>query len=226
MQLSPELENRLKELMRVFLIENSKLNLTALRTEDACWYGNILDSLAFLELIEKKLIPSPKSILDVGTGGGFPLLPLSLALPDVQCAGIDATGKKIEAIKRIIKEMNIKNVELITDRTEPAGQSPKYREKYHVVTARAVAPLATLLEYTVPFATATGNIVLWKSVHIDEELMHSAGAQRALHCRLIASHEYNLGGDWGTRQLLVFEKTETTSKMYPRAVGMAKKEPL
>lgn len=212
--------------MRVFLEENTKLNLSALRTEDACWYGNILDSIAFLDLIEKNIIPKPKSILDVGTGGGFPLLPLAVAMPDIKLAGIDATAKKVEAVKRIANAANITNVELIADRTEIAGQSPKYREKFHVVTARAVAPLQTLLEYTVPFATATGNIVLWKSVHIDEELMHSAGAQRALHCRLINSYQYDLGGDWGTRQLLVFEKTATTSKTYPRAVGMAKKEPL
>jgi 16S rRNA (guanine527-N7)-methyltransferase len=224
--MNPTQEDRLRDVMHVFLEENTKLNLSALRTEDACWHGNILDSVPFMELIEQKIIDTPKNLIDIGTGGGFPLLPLSVLLPDTKCTGLDSTAKKIEAIKRIVAMLNMKNVALIAERSEILGRNPAHRDAYDVVTARAVAPLATLLEYTSPFAKAGGHIVLWKSLQIEEELKMSAAAQKALFCPLIYKHEYDLGGDWGRRQLLVFKKEQPTPRMYPRELGMPKKTPI
>lgn len=256
MQLSADLEQQLRALMRVFLEENSNLNLSAMRTEESCWPGNILDSLAFLDLIDQELLPAPRSLIDIGTGGGFPLLPLAITLKMTECTGLDSTAKKIEAIKRIVQAMQLPNVTLIADKAEVIGQEPMHRERYDAVTSRAVAPLATLLEYTVPLAAIGGCVVLWKSMHIDDELRASAGAQTQLHCRLEYTHKYTLGGDWpanrsavpiddssahlrqgyggqpslregwGERQLLVFRKTEATPMEYPRMIGEPKKKPL
>jgi 16S rRNA (guanine527-N7)-methyltransferase len=224
--MNPELEQRLKELMHAFLEENGKLNLSALRTEDACWYGNILDSLPFMELIEKQMIAKPSSIMDIGTGGGFPLLPLAIALPDTACTGLDSIGKKVEAVKRIAHKLELPNVRLVAERSEILAHHKDHREMYHAVVSRAVAPLATLLELTVPFASPTGVVVLWKSLHIDEELKSSASAQKALKCRLEDSFTYELGGDWGKRQLLIFRKEGPVPNVYPRAIGEPKKLPL
>ncbi len=219
-------EKRLRELLTVFLEENTKLNLSALRTEDACWTGNILDSLALLEIPQFSTLHSSLSTLDIGTGGGFPLLPLAISRPQWHCTGLDSIGKKIAAVDRIVKTMNLKNVTVIADRSEPLGHKPKHREKYDLVVSRAVAPLNILLELCAPFVKVGGHIVLWKSLQIEEELKASTNAQKILHCPLTTAHRYTLPGDFGERQLLMFTKESSLPAAYPRAVGEAKTNPL
>lgn len=227
MELSPDLEQRLRELLRVFLEENAKINLSALRTEEACWIGNILDSLAFLEISAKLAASRTQlSLLDIGTGGGFPLLPLAMALPEWRLTGADAVGKKIRAVETMAKTLGLPNVRVVAGRTEELGRMPEHREQYDIVTARAVAELSVLLEYCAPFAKIGGHVVLWKSTHIEEELAKSVRAQEFLHCPLTMTHRYTLPGDFGERQLLVFTKKAAVGKEFPRPVGMAKKKPL
>jgi len=224
MTVTPELEARLKELCTIFLEENSKLNLSAFRTEETCWNGNILDSVAALgcPLFERKNL----RVLDVGTGGGFPLLPLAICMPDSHFVGVDSTQKKIDAIKRIIDRMNLTNVELICGRTEELGHDKVHREQYDIVTARAVAELNTLLEFTSPFAKVKGHVVAWKSTTIDEELQNSLLARAEFSCHLTEKFRYTLPGDWGQRQLLLFEKSFALKRQYPREVGTPKKDPI
>lgn len=224
MDLFPGLHERLEQLLSAFLAENEKLNLTALRTPELSWHGNILDSLAF-QSIQGKL-PKTESLMDVGTGGGFPLLPLALLLPEARCVGMDSIGKKIAAIQRIVDAMKIPNVTLIPERAEVLGQDRKHREKYDVVTSRAVAPLNVLLEWVSPFCKVGGHIVLWKSLNIEQELKDSEKAQLILHCPLLFTQQYTLEKDFGTRQLLVFRKNDQLVKEYPREIGMAKRVPL
>lgn len=222
--LSPALETRLRSLRDRVLDENTRINLTALRDPGACWIGNVLDSLPLLEITDK--LGPVHTLLDVGTGGGFPLLPLALALPDTACTGLDSTGKKIEAIRRIAESEKIANVRLVTARAEDAARDPAHREKYDVVTARAVAEIPVLLEYLSPFARVGGRVVLWKSLQAGDELARSTTAQRTLHCPFDFAHEYDLPGDFGRRQLLVFRKGAATPKAYPRPTGVPGKQPL
>lgn len=227
MPIPSEYDEKLRQLLRIFLAENAKINLSALRTEEACWYGNICDSLAFLEIFGT-IHAEPKehlSLIDIGTGGGFPLLPIALTCPHIACTGLDSIKKKIDAISRIAKEADI-TMTGIADRAEALGQNKKYREQFDIVTSRAVAPLNILLEYCSSFAKVGGSIVLWKSLHIDEELKASEAAQKALRCPLLKTHVYELPGDFGSRQLLIFQKNGPLDKTYPRPVGMAKKEPI
>lgn len=209
--------------MTRFLEENGKLNLSALRTPEACWAGNILDSLPILDVPE---FANAKTMLDVGTGGGFPLLPVAMARPDLAVAGLDATQKKIDAIGRIAADLGLANVRLIGGRAETLGHDDTHREKYDCVTARAVAPLTTLLEITAPFVRPGGIIVLWKSLHIEEELAQSLYARTALSTHLVHSDKYTLPGDWGERQLLVFAKSAALHKRFPRENGLPKNQPL
>ncbi len=222
--LSPDLERQLQDLRDRVLDENTRINLTALREPEKCWIGNVLDSLPMLDILEK--IGEPKKLLDVGTGGGFPLLPLAIAMPNARWTGLDSTGKKIEAIRRIAKDRNITNVDLVIARAEDAARDKTHREQYDVVTARAVADLAALLEFTSPFARVGGFVVLWKSMKAEEEIAQSAKAQHELHIPFAFSHSYTLPGDFGERQLLVFRKGSATPKMYPRPVGVPGKLPL
>lgn len=221
------LEKKLRLLVRLFLAENAKINLSAFRTEESCWTGNVLDSMAGVEILSKFAIRNPKfRVLDLGTGGGFPLLPLALSLPAVHFTGLDATQKKIDAVRRIADAMDLKNVELISGRAETLGHDKRYREQFDVVTARAVAEINVLLEYCSPFAKVGGVAILWKSVDIDRELKESERAQKEFHCELRDRHIYELPGGLGKRQLLIFEKMGKLSGEYPRAIGIAKKKPL
>ncbi len=224
MKLSSGLEQRLRELMRVFLAENEKLNLSALRTEERCWVGNILDSLALFDAMPDS--PIGFRLLDLGTGGGFPLLPIAIARADLQCTGLDAVAKKVRAVERIVGQLGLQNVKLVIGRSEELGHDPHHRERYAAVTSRAVAPLPILIEYASSFVKVGGTMVMWKSLHIDEELEGAKNAMKELHCELVRNYEYELPDDFGKRQLLIFAKTAATPKQYPRAVGMAKKKPL
>jgi len=214
-------EQRLRVLLQVFLAENQKLNLSAYRTEETCWVGNILDSLPVIPLLT-----GVKTVFDLGTGGGFPLLPLSLLLPDMEFTGLDSVKKKIDAVQRIVNALELKNVHLLVGRAEELGQDPTYREQYDVVLNRAVADLSTLLEFCSPFVKVGGKLICWKSLSIEEELTKSVNARIQLQCRLVEHREYELLGDWGRRQLLIFEKTKPLPREFPRKVGIPKKEPL
>ena len=226
-QLTPEQQTLLKRLLDVFLQENAKLNLTALRTPEACWIGNILDSLALLDIPESsKLEAESSKLIDIGTGGGFPLLPLAIARPDWQCTGVDSIGKKIKADGNIVHTLSLKNVQLKAERSEILGRDTHYREMFDLVTSRAVAPLNILLELCAPFAKVGGYVVLWKSLHIEEELAASAACQKTIHCSMVNAHRYTLPEDFGERQLLIFKKESPISGLYPRAVGEAKRAPL
>lgn len=220
------LEQKLRHVMTVFLQENAQINLSALRTEEACWTGNILDSLPFLDIAEKLFPDSPSlSVADMGTGGGFPLLPLAAARPEWTFTGIDATKKKVDAIGRIAAACGIRNLTLVSDRAETLGHG-KLREKFDVLTCRAVDVISTDLEYCAPLVRDGGYVVLWKSLKIEDELRASEKAQETLHCALQELHPYTLPDPAGTRQLLVFRKTGVLDKSYPRTIGLPKKHPL
>lgn len=221
------LDLRLKELLTVFLSENTKLNLSAFRTNELCWTGNILDSVSILD--PKQIFVDcnkVRSIVDLGTGGGFPLLPLALALPHAHCLGIDSIGKKIEAVGRIVATMKIPNVELKSDRIEVLAHQDRYREQADLVTARALAPLNVLLEYAVPLLKVGGLCAFWKSTKVADELAMSSNAQKILSCRFHGTFEYDLGGAWGKRTIVFFRKDAATPKDYPRKTGTPKSEPL
>lgn len=232
MKLTDDQERQLRALLKVFLEENAKLNLSALRDEESCWVGNVLDSIVGIRNQESGI---RGKVLEVGMGGGFPILPLAILFPQTQFVGMDATKKKVDAVGRIVEELGLKNVKLITGRAEELGHDAKLREQFDVVVARAVAPFNTLLEYMSPFtrppsasgqAKVGGQLICWKSFHIEDELQESVNARMQLHCRLMEKREYELPGDFGKRQLLIFQKTGILSSDFPREVGMPKKEPL
>lgn len=217
-------EKNLREFVKFFLKENSQINLSALRTEESCWVGNVLDSLAAIPLFSTFHVPL--SILDIGTGGGFPLLPLAITFPNFNFTGLDATRKKIDAVARIAEGIGLKNVILACGRAEALGGTDKYREQFDIVTSRAVADIGVLLEYCSPFARPGGKIILWKSMNAEDELKSSERAQKELCCVFDDNYAYELLGGFGKRQLLIFRKTGKLSDKYPRRTGVAKKKPI
>lgn len=230
MNLSPDQHRQLEQLITVFLSENEKLNLSAFRTKEQCEVGNVMDSLAFVDaadkIIGKNWMDQDLSILDIGTGGGFPLLPLAIAMSHARFTGLDATLKKVDAVDRIIRAMQLTNVKMLSGRAEEYGQQKKYRGQFDVVLFRAVAPISTLLEYGIPLLKIGGKAVLWKSMHVADEMRQSANAMKELKSSFVEAICYTLPGDWGERQLLVYKKEGETDRRYPRRVGEAKSHPL
>ncbi|MDD5469714.1 MAG: 16S rRNA (guanine(527)-N(7))-methyltransferase RsmG [Candidatus Peribacteraceae bacterium] len=226
MEITPEQERQLHRLVEAFLEENANINLSAFRTPESCWTGNVLDSLSALDLEEVQRLPEGAQFLDIGTGGGFPLLPLAICLPQHSFTGLDATQKKIDAVGRIAATLGLRNIRLACGRTEELGRLEEFRDRFDCVTARGLAPLNVLLEYAAPFTRPKGHIVAWKSMTIDQELTESLLARAELSSHLVRRHAYELPADFGKRQLLVFEKTAKTPKKYPREIGVPKKQPL
>ncbi len=199
--LTSEQERRLQQLMAAFLYENSLVNLSALRTAEVCWPGNILDS------INVPAAPTGSvELLDFGTGGGFPLLPLAILHPDWRCTGLDSTAKKLEAVKRICTVCDIPKIRLIHERAETLAKNAEHRGRYDIVTARAVAKLPVLIERCAPLCKEGGQLWFWKSLHIAEELAEAASAAQRLRCVLQTPHLYSLPGDFGERQIVVYRK--------------------
>lgn len=220
-------QKKLRQLVEVFLEENTKMNLSAIREPEAIWIGNVLDSLPLLDVSESlSVADNPGTLLDVGTGGGFPLLPLAICLPEWNFTGLDSVQKKLGAIQAMVDALELTNCTLLPGRTEELAHEPEHRDSYDIVTARALAPLNVLLEYCSPFTKVGGHIVAWKSMKVSDELQDSLLARAELGCHLIEQFEYELPEDWGKRQLLIFEKTSETNPKYPRDVGTPKKNPL
>jgi len=222
-QAMPISAERIAALVSAFLEENAKLNLSAFRTEEHCRIGNVEDSLALLDANDCKGV---QSILDLGTGGGFPLLPLAMALPNAKVVGIDSVEKKVAAIRRIVQNIRLSNVELIIGRIEELAHRKELRESFDLVTARAVAPLPVLLEYAIPFLRLGGIAAFWKSTKIAEELASTANAQKILKAEYVDTFTYTLPGNFGQRCIVFFRKAGPTSSEFPRKTGTPKKEPL
>lgn len=221
-------EPRLRELVQVFLGENQKLNLSAFRTPEHCWIGNVLDSLALLRADEeqKPFLKDVHRVLDMGTGGGFPLLPMAMCLPAATFVGVDATQKKVDAVRRIITAMNLRNVSLNAGRIEELAHTDALRASFDLVTVRAVAPLAVLLEYAAGFLKQGGLLACWKSTRVASELAETAKAQQVLGMQFLRIFTYELPGAFGERTIVFFRKTRTTPEVYPRKVGVPKGKPL
>lgn len=236
-------EPLLHSIVQKFLEENAQINLSAFRTEETCWTGNVLDSVAALDFIHglsssiPQAFPHPPApspgegrgelrILDLGTGGGFPLLALAACLPEAAFFGLDSVRKKVDAVTRVVEATGLANVQLLCGRAEEIGRKGPHRAKYDVVTSRAVGPLAVLLELSAPLLKVSGYALCWKSLKIEEELAQSERAQKELKLTLKERVEYTLPGDWGKRQILCFQKQAPTSGTYPRAVGVPGKFPL
>lgn len=226
--------DRLGRYLGMLLAANEKANLTSITDAGEAWTKHILDSLTLLAVLAE--LPAGARVIDVGTGGGVPGVPLAIVMPHLSFTLLEATGKKVEFLRQAAAMLGLGNVEVVQGRAERLGQDRGerggqgreggHRERYDAVIARAVGPLNVLAELTVPLAKApaadrpSGVIALIKGQKAADEVVSAAEALRQVRAR----HEATL--DTPTGRIVVLTKDAPTPRTYPRADGEPKRSPL
>ena len=199
---------------------NEKINLTAITDDEEIIIKHFIDSLTIV-----KYIPQNAKIIDVGTGAGFPGIPIKIARPDVEVVLLDSLNKRINFLNEVIEKTNISGIETIHSRAEDAGNNKKYREKFDISTARAVANMSTLLEYCTPFLKENGKFICMKA-EATEEIKEAEKAIKALNMQLEDIEEFKLPKLEANRTVIILKKIKSTPTKYPRKAGIPSKEPI
>lgn len=214
------------ELRRLLQEWSSRLNLTAIRDTDEIELKHFADSLAPAAHGWRALDGrQPDSLLDVGSGAGFPALPMAIAYPEIRVAALEKRWKKCEFISLAASQLGL-NVMVVSKQAETEGRQPVLREKFDLVVARAVAYLPTLAEICIPFTKIGGYFVAMKSESLEEEVADGIAAVEHLGGRLREPIPYELPGLEGTRWLLVAEKIARTPLLFPREPGIPARKPI
>ena len=200
---------------------NEKVNLTAITDPEEFEMKHFADSVMSAG---NDIMKNAKKIIDVGTGGGFPGIPLAILFPDKQFTLMDSLGKRIKIIDQLAKEIGIKNVELVHARAEDLAKKKEYREQYDVCVSRAVANLATLSEYCIPFVKIGGYFAPYKTAAAEEEIAEGKKALFILGGHLESVSEFSDAELDHT--ILWIKKVKMTPVKYPRKAGTPSKEPL
>ena len=164
--------------------------------------------------------------MDVGTGAGFPGIPLAIMNPDCNFVLLDSLNKRINFLHEVCDACELDHVELVHSRAEDGARDEQYREKFDVVVSRAVANMSTLLEYCTPYCKVGGVFVSYKTGHSDEEISNAITAEKILGCSQLKNYDFVLPDTDIERRFAVYKKTKKVSKKYPRQAGKPKKEPL
>lgn len=200
---------------------NEKVNLTAITDPEGIVIKHFLDSLMFTKYVD---ISGEKKLCDVGTGAGFPGMALLIANPSLKVTLFDSINKKLDFSRGLLKEFGL-NAEVVTIRAEDAGRKPEYREKFDIVTARAVAQLNQLAEYCIPLCKVGGVFAPLKAPLSDEEAQRGLGAVANLGCKVIVKQKYTVADD-NPREIIICEKQKPTNPKYPRNSAQISKKPL
>ncbi|MEM1211090.1 MAG: 16S rRNA (guanine(527)-N(7))-methyltransferase RsmG [Planctomycetota bacterium] len=222
--LSPEQSDRLDRLVDLTLDANQRLNLTAIKDRDAVWSRMVLDSLTALPGLDQ--LPDGAAVLDLGTGGGFPGLPLAIARPQLRFTLVDATGKKADHVWATAESLGLSNTTVLQARAETLGQDPKHREAYDAVVCRAVGPMNVLLELTLPLVTVDGRLLAMKGPKAEHELQAAGDALDQLGAGDVAVFDAYPEGFDNDLVIVSILKDRRTPRDYPRAPGIPKKTPL
>lgn len=212
---------KIEKFYKLVLKYNKMFNLTTILEEKDFYIKHILDSIIIIKYID---IKANDRIIDIGTGGGFPGIPLSIILTNTKFTLVDSKKKKIEFLKVVKDELNLHNVTLSSKRAETIARDKEHREKYDYSLSRAVANLQVLLEYSIPFLKVGGNFIAYKSIKANEELENSQNAIEKLSCCIKNIYDYDIIDN--KRKLIVFQKKLKTSNKYPRHLGIPKINPL
>ncbi len=217
-ELDPTETHQLGRYLALLLWMNQRMNLTAIRDPHDAWTKHIIDSLTLIPLIASA---DACTVIDIGSGGGLPGIPLAITMPDVHFTLLEATRKKAAFLEQVINRMHLSNVTIINDRAESAGQDrDHFRERFDVAIARAVGSLPVLVELAVPFVREHGTVLAIKGEKAMEELEAARDALHALHCHHVDTRSTPTG------RIVIIEKQRRTPRLYPRSPGEPKRAPI
>lgn len=205
------------------LIEwNSFMNLTAITKHEDVLKKHFLDSLSVIKTVNFK---EGEKLLDLGTGAGFPGVPLKIAFPDLEILLLDSLGKRVKFLNHVIGELELTGIEAVHGRAEDFAKNVSYRESFDYVVSRAVANLSSLSEYCIPYTKPGGMFIAYKSGNVDEELEKAQKAIVILGGKMENVVRFTLA-DTEERTLVCIKKEKSTAKKYPRKAGIPSREPL
>lgn len=219
--LTVEQLNQFYSYMNLLIEWNEKINLTSIIQPDEIIVKHFVDSLTII-----KNIKDESKIVDVGTGAGFPGIPLSIVKPNAKITLVDSLNKRLIFLEEVIRVLNLKNVELVHARAEEFGQNKNSREKFDIATSRAVANLSTLSEYLLPLLKINGIAICMKSLNVDEEINISQKAIKILGGKIKNIDKFKLPHTDIGRAIITIEKCNNTPSKYPRKAGIPSKDPL
>ncbi len=209
-----------------FLIERNRvMNLTAITELEDVIDKHFIDSLSLVKAIEGWK-DSEINLIDVGTGAGFPGIPLKIAFPLVSVTLLDSLNKRISFLQEVIEKLHLSGIKALHSRAEDFGRDKIYREKFDICVSRAVANIATLSEYCIPLVRVGGVFVAYKSGKIEEELEKGKRAIHVLGGEIEGTEDFILSGTDAKRSLIIIKKKKNTEKRYPRKAGLPAKEPI
>lgn len=207
--------------MNLLLEWNQKINLTAITDEREIIIKHFLDSLTIA-----KYIDSENSLADIGTGAGFPGIPIKIYKPDIKITLVDSLNKRINFLDEVIKDLKLNDIETVHSRAEDLGRNKNYREMFDVVTSRAVANMSVLSEYLLPLVKVGGKCICMKGSEIEEELQNSKYAIKLLGGEIEKVDTFELSDEHLKRNIILIKKIKNTANVYPRKAGIPVKKPL
>lgn len=220
-ELSLDEIEKLYKFMYLLLEWNEKINLTAIIEPEDIILKHFVDSITI-----KKYIKSENKVLDMGTGAGFPGIPLKIISSDTYFTLVDSLNKRIIFLNEVCDKLKLDKIENIHSRAEELAKNKKYREQYDVVTSRAVARLASLVEYMLPFVKVGGRCICMKGSNVDEELIEAKKAINVLGGEIEKVDKFLLPNSDIERNIVIIKKIKNTSCKYPRKPGTATKQPI
>lgn len=224
-ELSSAQVDRFARFYDLMIEKNKVMNLTAITEANEVVTKHFIDSLSVVSILDD-ISSRDYSIIDVGTGGGFPGIPLKIAFPNLKITLFDSLQKRILFLQDVINDLGLIDIDAVHGRAEDFGRDDSYREKYDICVSRAVANLSTLSEYCLPFVKCGGTFISYKTDSVDDELSQATDAIRLLGGGNPHIVKYELYSTDAMRSLLIIDKIKSTSKKYPRKAPLPKKSPL
>ncbi len=223
--ISDEQLNLFKRYTALLLEWNEKINLTAITDINDIYKKHYLDSLSLIKCIDD-LGDKEYTLLDLGTGAGFPGIPLKIMFPNLKITLVDSLRKRVDYLNLVIDELGLKNISAIHARAEVLAHAEKYREQYDIVVSRAVANLSVLSEYCIPFVKVGGVFVSYKSADSNDEIVSAANAIGMLGGKKAKAIDFILPSSDFSRCNVLIEKKKSTEDRFPRKEGIPSKRPL